>query len=332
MIIKSFEINKVNLLDNKFILLHGKNEGLKKELISSLIQKYENDKILKYDEKEIIENPDNFYNNAINKSLFENSKIFIINRASDKLLLILEKLIDKNLTDVSFIISSNMLDKKSKLRSFFEKNKVFISIALYPDTNETLIKFTKNFFDKVKIPMSFENINIIVNRCAGDRGYLKNELKKIELFSKNKKTIETSDLIKLTNLTENFSVNELIDVCLSKNKKKTISILNENNFGSDDCILIIRTFLIKSKRLLQLLNDYKINKDLNKTISNANPPIFWKEKEIVKQQIKSWTPENIKGVIYSLNIIEIQVKTNAYNPLNLLSDFILDKSSTSINN
>jgi len=332
MIIKSFEINKVNLLDNKFILLHGKNEGLKKELISSLIQKYENDKILKYDEKEIIENPDNFYNNAINKSLFENSKIFIINRASDKLLLILEKLIDKNLTDVSFIISSNMLDKKSKLRSFFEKNKVFISIALYPDTNETLIKFTKNFFDKVKIPMSFENINIIVNRCAGDRGYLKNELKKIELFSKNKKTIETSDLIKLTNLTENFSVNELIDVCLSKNKKKTISILNENNFGSDDCILIIRTFLIKSKRLLQLLNDYKINKDLNKTISNAKPPIFWKEKEIVKQQIKSWTPENIKGVIYSLNIIEIQVKTNAYNPLNLLSDFILDKSSTSINN
>ena len=332
MIIKSFEINKVNLLDNKFILLHGKNEGLKKELISSLIQKYENDKILKYDEKEIIENPDNFYNNAINKSLFENSKIFIINRASDKLLLILEKLIDKNLTDVSFIISSNMLDKKSKLRSFFEKNKVFISIALYPDTNETLIKFTKNFFDKVKIPMSFENINIIVNRCAGDRGYLKNELKKIELFSKNKKTIETSDLIKLTNLTENFSVNELIDVCLSKNKKKTISILNENNFGSDDCILIIRTFLNKSKRLLHLLNDYKINKDLNKTISNANPPIFWKEKEIVKQQIKSWTPENIKGVIYSLNIIEIQVKTNAYNPLNLLSDFILDKSSTSINN
>ena len=332
MIIKSFEINKVNLLDNKFILLHGKNEGLKKELISSLIQKYENDKILKYDEKEIIENPDNFYNNAINKSLFENSKIFIINRASDKLLLILEKLIDKNLTDVSFIISSNMLDKKSKLRSFFEKNKVFISIALYPDTNETLIKFTKNFFDKVKIPMSFENINIIVNRCAGDRGYLKNELKKIELFSKNKKTIETSDLIKLTNLTENFSVNELIDVCLSKNKKKTISILNENNFGSDDCILIIRTFLNKSKRLLHLLNDYKINKDLNKTISNAKPPIFWKEKEIVKQQIKSWTPENIKGVIYSLNIIEIQVKTNAYNPLNLLSDFILDKSSTSINN
>ena len=332
MIIKSFEINKVNLLDNKFILLHGKNEGLKKELISSLIQKYENDKILKYDEKEIIENPDNFYNNAINKSLFENSKIFIINRASDKLLLILEKLIDKNLTDVSFIISSNMLDKKSKLRSFFEKNKVFISIALYPDTNETLIKFTKNFFDKVKIPISFENINIIVNRCAGDRGYLKNELKKIELFSKNKKTIETSDLIKLTNLTENFSVNELIDVCLSKNKKKTISILNENNFGSDDCILIIRTFLNKSKRLLHLLNDYKINKDLNKTISNAKPPIFWKEKEIVKQQIKSWTPENIKGVIYSLNIIEIQVKTNAYNPLNLLSDFILDKSSTSINN
>ena len=331
MIIKSYEINKINTLKNRFILLHGKNEGLQDEITSSLLSKNKNSKILKYDEKEIIDNLNDFYDNVLNKSLFETSKVFIINRASDKLMTILDQFINKNLTDVIFIITANILDKRSKLRSYFEKKNNCISIALYSDTNQTLIKFTQNFFNKMNIPISFENINIIVNRCAGDRGYLKNELKKISLFAKNKKKINTIDLIRLTNLTEDFSINELIDMCLSKNKKKTINILNDNNFETDDSILIIRTFLNKSKRLLNLLYEYKINNDLNTTILNAKPPIFWKDKQIMKQQIKYWTPESLKIVIYNLNEIELKTKKFTVNPFYILSDFILDKSSMKTN-
>jgi DNA polymerase-3 subunit delta len=230
------------------------------------------------------------------------------------------------------ILNADILDKKSKLRSFFEKDKDYVSIAFYPDNNETLIKFTQNFFSKIRVPISFENINSIVSKCSGDRSYLKNELKKIALFAKNKKKIETIDLIKLTNLTENFSINELIDMCLSKNQKKTIHILNENNFASEDCILIIRTFLYKSKRLLNLLNDYKINKDVNKTILAAKPAVFWKDKDIIKLQIKSWTPEKIKELIYNLNKLEIQIKRTSSNQLCMVSDFILEKSLLKTNN
>tara|TARA_Y100000992_G_scaffold293571_1_gene252336 strand:- start:81 stop:1079 length:999 start_codon:yes stop_codon:yes gene_type:complete len=332
MIIKFYEINKINLIINNLILLHGKNEGLKNETIIEFISKSKDNKIFKYDEKEILESNNNFYDNISNGSLFDNNKLIIINRATDKLLPILETFYEKNISDVIIIVNADILDKKSKLRTLFEKNKKLISVAFYPDTNETLIKLTKNFFDKIKIPISFENINIIVDRCAGDRKYLKNELEKISQFVKNKKRVETIDVVKLTNLTENFSVNELIDVCLSKNKKKTISILNENNFGTDDVIFIIRIFLSKSKRLLNLLNDYQINKDLNTTISNAKPPIFWKDKDIVKQQIKNWTPKTIKEVIYNLNKLEIDIKKISYNPLNIVSDFILNKSSTDSSN
>tara|TARA_B100000900_G_scaffold351859_1_gene319201 strand:- start:299 stop:1294 length:996 start_codon:yes stop_codon:yes gene_type:complete len=331
MIIKSNDINNVDISINNLILLHGKNEGLKNEIISKLLKK-KDEKIFKYDEKEILDNIDNFYSNIINKSLFESNKFIIINRTTDKLLPILEPLINKDISDVIIIFNADILDKKSKLRSFFEKNEQLISIAFYPDTNETLIRLTQNFFNKIQIPISYENINIIVSRCSGDRSYLKNELKKITIFSKSKKKITSDDIIKLTNLTENYSVNELIDVCLSKNKKKTITILNENNFSTEDAILIIRIFLNKSKRLLNLLDDYKINNDLNKTIQNAKPPIFWKDKEIVKEQMKNWAPETIKEVIYSLNNLEKNIKKNSFNPLNLVSDFILDKSSLNTNN
>ena len=332
MIIKNTELNKLNLINNKFVLLHGKNDGLKNEKISELISKNKESEILKYDEKEIIDNKDIFFNNAFNRSLFDKGKLIIINRSSEKILGILEILLTKNTSDLILILNAGILDQKSKLRSFFEKDKTSVSIAFYLDNNETLIKFTQNFFNKIKIPISFENINIIVSKCSGDRSYLKNELKKIALFAKNKKKINTIDLIKLTNLTENFSVNELIDVCLSKNQKKTIDILNENNFATEDCILIIRTFLYKSKRLLDLLNNYKINKDINKTILAAKPAIFWKDKEIVKLQIKNWTPEKIKELIYNLNKLEIQIKKISSNHLFMVSDFILEKSFLKTNN
>ena len=132
--------------------------------------------------------------------------------------------------------------------------------------------------------------------------------------------------MKLINLSENHGISELIDNCLAKNQKKTLNILNENIFTSEDCILIIRTFLNKSKRILKLCNEFENSKNIETTISSAKPPIFWKDKEIVKQQIYKWKPEKIKKLIYELFEIELIVKKNLNNSVNLVTDFILNKS------
>jgi len=332
MILKNTEINRFNSLKKKIVLMHGKNDGLKNEKINEIIQKNKDSKIERYEEKEILENKNIFFDNILNKSLFDDHKLIIINRSTDKLLIVLDDLLERNLLDITFIIIADILDKKSKLRSLFEKEKDLISIAFYTDTNETLIKLAQIFFREKNIPISFENINIIVNKCSGDRGNLNNELEKISSFSIDKKKLEIEDLMKLINLSENHSINELADTCLSKNKKKTINILSENNYGPEDSMLIIRTFLNKSKKLLNLLNDYEINKDLNRTILNAKPPIFWKDKDIIKQQLKIWKPKKIQEFIYNLNGLEAQVKKASLNPLYLINDFILDVSSSTTNN
>ncbi len=332
MILKNTEINKLDAFKKKIILMHGKNDGLKNEKIDEIINKNKQSKIERYEEKEILDNKNVFFDNILNKSLFDDNKLIIINRSTDKLLIVLDDLLERNLLDITFIIIADILDKKSKLRSLFEKEKDLISIAFYTDTNETLIKLAQIFFREKNIPISFENINIIVNKCSGDRGNLNNELEKISSFSVDKKKLEIEDLMKLINLSENYSINELADTCLLKNKKKTINILCENNYGPEDNMLIIRTFLNKSKKLLNLLNDYEINKDLNKTILNAKPPIFWKDKDIIKQQLKIWKPEKIKEFICNLNELETQVKKVSLNPLYLISDFILDVSSSRTNN
>ena len=331
MIIKSNDTRKIDLNKNQYILFYGVNEGAKDEEISSLVYKNKDKTIARYEEKEILENNQNIYDDILSKSLFDNQKIIIINRASDKIFKFISELSEKNISDISFIINASALEKKSKLRSFFEKTKELICVPFYQDTPSSLSILTQNFLKEKKINISQENINLIINRCNGDRGILKGELNKIEFFCKNKKNISTLDLVKLTNLIENYSISELVDNCLAKNKKKTMYILNENKFSTEDCITIIRTFLYKLKRILILSNDYLINKNLDKTILSAKPPIFWKDKDIVKQQINKWNPKQIKNLIYEINEIELSIKKNLNNSINLTTNLIIDQVSSKTN-
>jgi len=324
MILKSYEINKINLNTNHLILFYGKNEGLKKEALDILIKNKNN--ISYYEEKEILDNENVFIENILSKSLFEQQKSIIIKRATDKILKIIEILHVKDLEDTTIIINAENLEKKSKLRFFFEKDKNLICVPFYPDNDQTLSKLAYNFLRDKKISISPANINLIITKCNGDREVLINELKKIELFGKNGKKIDGENISKLINLNENYSISELIDNCLAKNKKKIINILNENNFNNEDCIIIARSFLIKAKKLLALSKTFEINKNIDLTISSAKPPIFWKEKEITKQQINKWRSKNIKELIYSLSELELQIKKNVNNSINLITDFILHQS------
>ena len=329
MILKPHELNELNLQLNKIFLFYGKNEGLKNETLDFLIK--DKNKISNYEEKEILDNENNFIENISSKSLFDQEKIIIIKRATDKILKIVEILNLKNLEDVTIFINSDNLEKKSKLRSFFEKDKRLVCVPFYPDNDQTLSKLAYNFLRNKKISISSSNINLIVNKCSGDREKLINELEKIENFSKNGKKINSENISKLINLSENHSISELIDNCLAKNKKKIISILNENNFSNEDCIMITRSFLIKAKKLLTLSILFESNKNIDLTISSAKPPIFWKEKEITKQQIYKWKPKNIKKLIYALSETELQIKKNINNSINLITDFILSQSSSEAN-
>ena len=329
MIYKHYEINKLNSDFNNIILLYGKNENLKKSIIKNLVK--DTDEKSVFEEKEILDNSTYFLEDLLSRSLFSNNKFIIIKRSSDKILSSIVEIKDKNIKDVTIIIDAESLEKKSKLRAFFEKDKKLVCIPVYPDNQQTLSKFAFEFLNEKKILISQSNINLITSKSNGDKQILLNELKKIESFCKNGKKITSENILKLINLSENHSISELIDNCLAKNKRKIISILNENNFNNEDCIMITRSFIIKAKKLLALSKTFETNRNIDLTISSAKPPIFWKEKEITKQQIFKWKPKNIKQLIYSLSETELQIKKNINNSINLITDFILFQSSSSTN-
>ena len=330
MILKTFELNKIE--DSTiFYLLYGKNEGLKAECINEILKK-DNGKIFRYEERELKDETESFYENILSGSLFENNKIIIINRASDKIYEVIQNLIDRNINNIKIILNAGILETKSKLRSLFEKNKNLVCIPTYPDNHDTLSRLITFFLKKENISISQQNINLIIEKSNGDRNILNNELNKIKNYSKNKKKITSAEILKLINLSENYALSELIDNCLAKNKSKTINILNENNYNAEDSIVILRTFLSKAKRILKLANQLNFNKDINKTINSAKPPIFWKEKEIVKVQLEKWKPDKIENLIKDLSDIELKIKQNYNNSILIITNFILEKSRSEINN
>ncbi len=330
MILKTFELSKIKD-ETVFYLLYGKNDGLKTECIDEILNKSIG-KVYNYDEKQIKDEIETFYENILSGSLFEDSKIIIINRATDKIYEIIQDLIDRNIHNIKIIINAGTLETRSKIRSLFEKQKDLICIPTYQDNNDTLSKLATIFFRDEKISISQQNINLIIEKCNGDRGFLRNELNKIKNYARKKKKLSSKEILKLINLSENFEFSELIDNCLAKNKNKMLKILTENNFNAEDCIIILRTFLSKAKRILKLAIQFEKNKDINKTINSAKPPIFWKEKNIVKIQLNKWKPEKIRKLINSINNIELETKKNFNNSILITTNFILEKGCSDINN
>ena len=328
MILKPYQLSNMSTKNSSFFLFYGQNEGHKNEAVQKILNSGFSKNIFRYDEDEIFKNYNNFISEVSNKSFFDDKKIIIISRTSENIYSLIEDIKDKKIEDIKIIINSKILDKKSKLRENFEKKKDLICIAFYNDDNSTLANLASKFFNENKIPISREIINNLVERCRGDRINLKNELTKIEAFLINKKKISVNEILKLTNLAENYSLSELVDACLSKNKKKTLLIINENNFSPEDCVIMIRIFLAKAKRIFELKKIEKEIKDIDECLSSYRPTIFWKDKEVVKQQVNNWGLEKIQKLIIYMNDLELLIKKNNLISVNIINDFILSQVKT----
>jgi DNA polymerase-3 subunit delta len=324
MIIKSTEIKFFKKDSINYYLLYGPNAGLIEETINKIFKPIFPENIFKYDEIDLLDNIQYFREMIFNKSFFDDKKFIIINRVSSKILDIIQELIDTKATDLKIILKTGTLEKKSKLRNYFEKSKFTVISAFYEENYQSLSLMIEKKFREKQIAVSNEIINLIIERSKGDRINIANEIEKILSYAKKNNKICLEDVIKLTNLSENHNITELVDQNLSKNKKKTINILNENNLNTEENILILRTFLNKLKKLKNLKINLEKNKNIEQVLSSSKPPIFWKDKEIVKQQLKTLSLTEMKYLIHKVNDLELEIKKNNQISDQILNNFILE--------
>jgi DNA polymerase-3 subunit delta len=321
-IIKNIELDKKRLItDINFFLLYGTNSELIKEKIKKNFIPLFSNNTYKYTESEVISNSKQFQEELSNKSFFENEKLIIINHVSEKILEIIKRIIEAKIPQIKIILISNLLEKKSKLRNYFEKNTDTIISAFYDDDYKVLNFYAQEILKKEGIFLSSQDLNFLINKSK-NRVNLKSELEKVILYYKGKSKISSINISKLISNSEDIQISELIDECLLKNKKKLLNIINENNNFQDNQILIIKSFLIKLKRLKKLKQNINYNENIETIISSYKPPIFWKEKPVIKEQLKIYSLKRIKDMLVKLNNLELIIKKNSQVSNHVINDFI----------
>ena len=326
MIIKSFNLNDIKKSKSNCFLLYGENDGHKEEAISNYFLKDFKGEVLRYDENQILENKNLFLETCFNESLFESSKIILISRVTSKMYEIIKELTNKKIYNKKIIFISQLLEKRSKIRQLFETEEELVCVAFYQDNNLSLYKIAYNFFKTNNISISSENINLILEKCSGDRKNLQNEMNKILNFSFKKNKITKEEILKLVSSQEGENYFELIDLCLAMNHFKVINIINNNSFNKNDAIILIRSFLSRLKRLVDLKKIQNKKGNIKETIDFFKPSIFWKDKEIVQKQMEFWTLERIYILIEELNTLELKFKRNYELSNNLIFDLIINTS------
>ena len=316
MIIKSYEIKKNISKFSKynFLLLYGENDGLKKEIkdfIKSTVKQKKNGiEIFSFYENEILSNEANFFNAIYSESLFSSNKIIIIFEASDKIIKKINDIYDKYPENILLIISSGILEKKSKLRNFFETGEKAICIPCYLDSDRDLETIAVSELKKNNISLSREAINLLVEKSNSNRGNLRNEIEKIKAYSLNKKNLNLNEIRTLINFSGDYKSDILINECLCGNILQYKKIISELYVNTINQILLLRILSNKVQRLLHIKEQEKKSNNIDNLINIFKPTIFWKEKPIVKKQLSIWGFSELKKITSGINNTELLCKKN----------------------
>ena len=326
MLIKSYEILKKDLNFLNFFLIYGENTGLKQDIVKSVIELKEKKNIkykqFKFEEEEIIKNQNDFFNLIFSGSLFDKKKVIFVNRTTDRLFNLISEISKKDIKDILIFFEADQLEKKSKIRNLFEKDKNLVCIACYQDNNFDLIKIINDEIKQTKIKLSTESINLLIERASGDRNNLRNEVNKLKSFALNKQMVSYDQVKELTNMVGNYQNDYIVNICLNGDKKKLNKILRENNFSFEDFLILLKIFSKKIHRLHKIKIFNRLEKNLDQIFNQIRPPIFWKEKEDVKKQVRLWNEKKLNLIIKKINEIELNCKKNHELATNITLDFL----------
>ena len=316
MISKSYEIEKKipDLSKHNLLLLYGENIGLKKDIRSKIkidLNKKEQDiEILSFYENEIIGNEDDFYNSIYSGSLFSNKKMITINNGSDKILKLIEDIYIKYPENLILIIFSEILERKSKLRIFFEKSSTALCVPCYADNNKSLETILTSELRKNNITISRESINLLIDKSNNDRNNLRNEIEKIKAYSLNKKNLSVEEIKSIANFSGEYKSDSLINECLNGDINQYKKIVSELYVNTVNYVFLLRILYNKIQKLLSIKKLENSTKDIDVLISSFKPAIFWKEKPIIKKQLSIWNQEDLKEITNKINEIELSCKKN----------------------
>ena len=319
MILKSYIVEQnIGVLEAyRATLLYGVNSGIKDDIKSKIKKNRENTEIINFFEEELIVNKNILYENFLNTSLFSQKKIILLHNVTDKIFDQISKCLEKSTKDITVYLFSENLDKKSKIRNLFEKNKLLAVFPCYEDNERSLINYINKELVNFK-GVSGEVVNLIMSNSNMDRKIIQNEMTKIKLFF-NEKKINTEQLLEILNIKSNTNFDEIRDSVLVGAKVKVNKLLSEIIILHEDGLYYLNNLNYRIMKLLEIRNTNENIDNYEMAVERAKPPIFWKDKQVFTEQLKKWSLKKLNIAVMKIGETEILMKKNS----NLRNDILI---------
>ena len=311
--LKSYLLEEnLDLQKNNLVLFYGENIGLINDFKEKIKKRSET--ILKFTQDQILKDENILFNEIKNDSLFETNKNFFIDGVNDKILKIIEE-IQPLVLENKIYLYGDILDKKSKLRTYFETEKNCDIVACYKD-NEISIKkiITKNL--KNYSGVTSQVLNILIESSNFDRVKLNNELIKLKTYFADKE-IKIEPLEKLLNFKTNDDFNIVKDNALKGDNLATNKLLSNTTLDNEKSALYLNLINQRLNKLKDIA-DLKSSKNLTDAINSMKPPIFWKDKPVFLEQAKLWNNKKVKYALTKSYEIELKIKSESTINKNIL--------------
>ena len=312
MILKSYIVEqKIESLNNyRATLIYGENNGVKSDIKEKIKHENKESEIIKFFESDILRS-NLLYENVINQSLFSEKKIIFIQEASDKIFDKIKESLEEENIDIKIYLFSGNLEKKTKIRSYFEKGKEVAIFACYEDNERTLITYIHSELKGFK-GVTGEIVNLIIRNSDMDRRVIKNELDKIKIFFKDKQ-IDKKYILDILNIKKDSGFNEIRDRALMGEKMTLNKLLSETDILNEEVFFYLNNLNYRVLRLKEIVKlSEGNNKKYDQILETIKPPIFWKDKPVILQQLKKWNQEKLEKILAKISETEILMKKNSY--------------------
>lgn len=312
MILKSYIIEKdLNILDKyQAVLMYGENEGIKDDVRNELKAKNKNSEIINFFENEIIKNKNILYESINNRSLFSEKKIIFIQFATDKILNEIIESLEKKSVDTKIVIIADNLDRKSKLRTLFEKEKKLAVFACYQDNDRSLIDYINKELAGYK-GVTGELVNMMISNSGYNRKIIQNELLKIKNFFLEK-IIKKNQLLEILNIKNDIGFDEIRDNALIGRKNKINKLLSETSILNEESFFYINNLNYRVLKLIEIKKMNEVFNNYEQTLEKIKPPIFWKDKSIYLEQLKKWNLEKLNRAADKIGETEVLIRKNSH--------------------
>ena len=289
--IKAYELKSL-VEKNKYAayLVYGQNKGLVREKSQIIINYYKDDQteIIKFENDELITEPEKLTNEFNTFSLTAEKKILHILNTKDNLTEIITNTITDHDSKNLIVFETNELTPRSKLRKFFEKEKHLGILACYFDTERDVQELIETTFKKENMPINRDIVLLITKHLGNERHIIKSELEKIILYLKDKKEFKAEDILKCLSQNEDYGFDDLNYSISNGNVVKLDKIINQLYLEGINPIALLRSVSKHFQKILFVNQKIDLGMNLSESLSQLKPPIFFLYANQFKEQVKKW--------------------------------------------